>query len=485
MLKENARRIAFISRLADNAVVLLCFVLAYYGRSSVVYWDRVLGLNLPFTGLALAPLRDYLVVLLVALPVFNLLLAWGGGYDPLRMSSSWRVLRLALIGAVGAFFAIAAVLYSLKIDISRLYLGLFCLFTGLALAGNRVVMRALMRYWHVRSRKVRNVLICGTGEQARKLAEQIESNPELGIRLVGFGCLNGQPAQASPQWLSARRLLFGVHEIDVALGALAVDEVIFTEVVHCLPQVEELVILCSEQGVRSTIAADLFSVGIVKSEVSYFGDMPLIHYRTPPGGGFELGIKRLVDIVGAFCLLLLLAPLFALCAVGIVLTSPGTILFKQRRVGLNGRLFNMYKFRSMHMGAYQELEKLKALNEMDGPVFKMKDDPRVFPFGKFMRKFSLDELPQLWNVLRGDMSLVGPRPPIPDEVTYYTRRYRRRLSMRPGLTCIWQVSGRSQIKDFDTWVKLDLEYIDNWSLLRDFAIMLRTIPAVLFGAGAR
>jgi exopolysaccharide biosynthesis polyprenyl glycosylphosphotransferase len=245
-----------------------------------------------------------------------------------------------------------------------------------------------------------------------------------------------------------------------------------------------MVLACAEQGVRTTIAADLFSIGLVKSGISYFGGMPLIHFQTPPGDSWELAVKRMIDIAVAAVALVVLSPLFLILAVG-VKTSPGEILFRQTRVGLNGRLFQMLKFRSMCVGAEAALQQLKERNEMQGPAFKMKDDPRITPFGRFMRRFSLDELPQLWNVLIGDMSLVGPRPPIPGEVGLYERRSRRRLSMRPGLTCTWQVSGRNEIKDFESWVKLDLHYIDNWSLMGDLVLLLRTIPAVLLGTGAR
>jgi len=219
--------------------------------------------------------------------------------------------------------------------------------------------------------------------------------------------------------------------------------------------------------------------------VSFFAGMPLIHFQTPPGDRWELAVKRMIDAVGAALALIVLSPLFLIISVLVKVTSDGLVFFKQKRVGLNGRLFSLYKFRSMYDHSEELLEKLKEKNEMCGPVFKMKDDPRVTPVGRMLRRFSLDELPQLLNVLRGDMSLVGPRPPVPGEVSEYMRKYRRRLSMRPGLTCTWQVSGRSNIKDFDSWVKLDLEYIDNWSLQRDFQIMFRTVPAVLFGVGAR
>jgi exopolysaccharide biosynthesis polyprenyl glycosylphosphotransferase len=280
------------------------------------------------------------------------------------------------------------------------------------------------------------------------------------------------------------RILVGVDEVCKALKDYAIDEVIFTDVISVMPQVEEMILICTEQGVRTTIAADIFSVGLVKSGISYFGGMPLIHFQTPPGDSWELACKRAIDVCVSGCLLILLSPLFLVLALG-VKTTRGPIFFRQTRVGLNGRLFQMYKFRSMFFGAEKHLKSLWESNEMKGPVFKMKNDPRITPFGRFMRRFSLDELPQLWNIFVGDMSLVGPRPPIPGEVSLYERKSRRRLSMRPGLTCTWQVSGRNEIEDFNDWVALDLQYIDNWSLTTDLMLLLRTIPAVLLGTGAR
>ncbi|MCL4133279.1 UNVERIFIED_CONTAM: hypothetical protein GTU68_061735 [Idotea baltica] len=212
---------------------------------------------------------------------------------------------------------------------------------------------------------------------------------------------------------------------------------------------------------------------MVRSGLSYFGGIPLIHFQTPPGDGWKLAVKRILDIIISFILLIILSPLFILIPIIIKLTSKGKVLFVQKRVGLNGRLFNLYKFRSMINEAEEKLDDLK----------KMEKDPRVTKVGYYLRRFSLDELPQLWNVFIGDMSLVGPRPPMPGEVQSYERKYRRRLSMRPGITCIWQVSGRNKISDFESWVKLDLEYIDNWSLSRDLILLFRTIPAVIFASG--
>jgi exopolysaccharide biosynthesis polyprenyl glycosylphosphotransferase len=351
-----------------------------------------------------------------------------------------------------------------------------------------------LRYWRRHGRNFRNVIICGVGEQAVKLALEISSRPELGIHIRSFadlGCVDARQEQSIQQFREdlqgvARvgRVILGVDALCAALEDYAIDEVIFTDVVDVMPQVEEMVLVCAEQGVRTTIAADLFSIGLIKSGISYFGGMPLIHFQTPPGDTWELVFKRFIDVTVSGALLIVLSPLFVLLALG-VKTTAGPVIFRQTRVGLNGRLFDILKFRSMVDGAEMALGDLKSVNEMRGPAFKLKNDPRITAFGRFLRRFSLDELPQLWNVFVGDMSLVGPRPPIPGEVSLYERRSRRRLSMRPGLTCTWQVSGRNNISDFDTWVKLDLDYIDNWSLSGDLMLLVRTIPAVLFGTGAR
>ena len=197
----------------------------------------------------------------------------------------------------------------------------------------------------------------------------------------------------------------------------------------------------------------------------------------------DLAIKRTIDVAASAALLVVLAPVIAVAALLVRATSPGPIFFRQARCGLYGRHFRVLKLRTMCADAEERQADLQCRNELDGPVFKLREDPRVTPVGRFLRRFSIDELPQLWNVLKGEMSLVGPRPPMIGEVTHYDPSDRRRLSMRPGITCIWQVSGRNLI-GFDEWVKLDLEYIDNWSLTLDIVLLLQTVPAALSGRGA-
>jgi exopolysaccharide biosynthesis polyprenyl glycosylphosphotransferase len=244
--------------------------------------------------------------------------------------------------------------------------------------------------------------------------------------------------------------------------------------------------VCEVEGVEAWLVADFFQTEVSQPTFDDFGGRPIMVFRSAPGTSWQSMFKSVVDFVGAIVLLLVFALPMIIVALIIKATSKGPVMFRQQRAGLNGAPFTMFKFRTMVTNAEQLKQELAALNEMSGPVFKITRDPRVTPIGKWLRKTSVDEFPQLFNVLRGEMSLVGPRPLPVDEVKRFDDvAHRRRLSVKPGLTCLWQISGRSQISDFKEWVRLDLQYIDNWSLWLDFKILLRTIPVVLFGRGAK
>jgi exopolysaccharide biosynthesis polyprenyl glycosylphosphotransferase len=271
-------------------------------------------------------------------------------------------------------------------------------------------------------------------------------------------------------------------ELERLLDEQVVDEVVFTPPLEAMPQLLPYVRLCEEIGVTAHVQAEALSCHSQPELLSFHG-IPLLAYAPARHSPELLSIKRVLDIVLAVIGITLAAPIMGVCALAVKLTSSGPIIFKQRRSGLNGRTFDMLKFRTMELGAEDRQKDLAPHNEAAGPVFKIERDPRVTRVGRFLRKWSLDELPQIFNVLRGDMSIVGPRPPIPSEVEQYDRWQRRRLSMRPGLTCLWQISGRHRI-GFDDWMRLDLYYIDHWSLRLDFLILFRTISTVLGGTGA-
>ncbi len=493
MLKENWKFISKIQKVGDFFITIFSFYFAYYGRSSLIFWNEKFNWNLPFDDGSLASLSDYTLIFIVAL-ISNLILLHSlRAYSSMRLTSVFKFFRMFLFSSTLVFLIISSISFVLKLDLSRSFIGLFCIALACFLTLERVIILALLRYWRKKGFNFRNVLICGTGKQALKIASEIYSTRELGIKINGFVSLEEdlklsfETESKLAYFVDSNSLnvIQGIDELEKVFNEQAIDEIIFTDILKVMPIVKEVVELCAERGVRTTLMADLFSIGLVKSGLSYFGNTPLIHFQTPPGDRWELGIKRLIDIIVSAVLLLVLSPVFLILSLVVKISSKGPIFFVQKRVGLNGRHFDMYKFRSMYVDAEKDLKELMSKNEMEGPAFKIEKDPRVTFFGKFLRRYSLDELPQLWNVFIGNMSLVGPRPPVPGEVSDYKNRYRRRLSMRPGITCTWQVSGRNDIKDFDSWVNLDLDYIDNWSLSNDMILLFKTLPAVIKGTGAR
>jgi exopolysaccharide biosynthesis polyprenyl glycosylphosphotransferase len=297
---------------------------------------------------------------------------------------------------------------------------------------------------------------------------------------VGFSD-NGPPEQGA---CVPEEQIYKLPDMPEILRNRVIDEVVVACPRSMLGSIVTVVDTCAAAGVPITLLSDIFGDYLPSPQVKRFGSLPALNFAPVHHSRIMLGVKRCIDVVGACAGLLVAAPIIAASVVAIKLTSPGPVFFPQDRCGLNGRRFKMVKLRTMREGADELKASLADLNEMEGDrAFKIRDDPRVTPVGRFLRRYSLDELPQFVDVLRGNMSLVGPRPSVPSEVDEYQTFERRRLSMRPGLTCIWQVSGRNNI-GFEDWVRLDLEYIDTWSLTNDFKILFQTIPAVLRGTGA-
>jgi len=346
---------------------------------------------------------------------------------------------------------------------------LFAVFSALGLFAKDELAQAYARTQARRRGAGTPVILVGSEEKNTEFQKQLDDHPEWDLRVV---------YRLDPSAASLDRLPALLHEYAVGCVIFNVSQTYFSEV-------EKAILACEIEGVETWLIADFVKTSIARATIDDFHGKPVLVFRTAPETSWQLVIKRFIDIVGAGLGLLILGPLVMLPTIlGIKLTSPGPILFRQRRSGLHGRMFTMYKFRSMVSNAEMLRAELLAFNQMTGPVFKLQDDPRITPLGRFLRHTSIDELPQLWNVLRGDMSLVGPRPLIDREVERFDPWHRRRLSVKPGLTCLWQISGRNNI-DFDQWMKLDLQYIDNWSLGLDLKILLRTIPVVLGGFGAR
>jgi exopolysaccharide biosynthesis polyprenyl glycosylphosphotransferase len=320
-------------------------------------------------------------------------------------------------------------------------------------------------------------MVVGSGDNARRLGEALERSSDYGIRLIGF--LDDEAGQIKLSKVYPQHQL---SELPTLLRRHVIDEIIFAVDSSRLSAMEEVFLRCDEEGVRTRLVVDFFPHVNSQVYLDRLGTTPLLTFSAAPHDEIRLLVKRAIDVVLATAALLLLCPVLLLIALLIRLTSPGPAIFRQERCGLNGRRFVFYKFRSMCDNAEELKASLTHLSSKS-TAFKIPDDPRLTGLGRFLRKFSIDEWPQLWNVLKGDMSLVGPRPAVPEEVELYQTWQRRRLRMRPGLTCLWAVNGRDAL-DFETWMKMDMQYIDNWSLALDWKIILRTIPRVVTGKGA-
>lgn len=317
-------------------------------------------------------------------------------------------------------------------------------------------------------------LILGSGIAAEMFLEKVRDNPQLGYKVVGY-LAPGRNGLEIPYLgtYSQLKSVMSLHVVDTTVVTASINE----------EGIEESLKLLDMMGKNVVIMVDDMVAKVAGSRPVDFGGLSMVafdsHFRNP---WQEVG-KQLFDFGVTAAGLILLSPLLLTVAVAIKLTSKGPVIFPQERVGLNGRIFKMYKFRSMVVNAEELKARLTDLNEMSGPVFKIKKDPRVTTVGRFLRNTSLDELPQLWNVLKQDMSLVGPRPPLPSEVNLYDPKHRKRLAVRPGITCIWQISGRNDV-DFEQWMDMDAEYVDKWSLWLDMLILAKTVPAVLLRKGA-
>ena len=482
MLKEHDAVIRRALILLDSIVVAFSFFLAYFFRKFLPQfytWD-IFPSRLVMSD-EIASLSDYAVVLFFVVPLWVIILHINGIYRPMRLKKMFELIWTIIKSSFFSVLAFGAFVFLFKLEhVSRLFFVLFVITASALLFLEKLLVYSAAHFARRRGYNYRRILIVGTGRRASGFIRMIKENPEWGFRI--FGAVNDEPGREVEK-VNGIEIIGNINEISVLLHRHAIDEVFFVVPRLRLHHMANAIASCEIEGVKATIAVDLFDMKIARARQTELGSVPLLTFETVIAKEGRLFIKRVLDIIISGVMLILFAPFLLIAALLIKLTSSGPVLFTQRRVGLTGRNFVLYKFRTMFKGAEKKLTELERLNEMGGPVFKMKKDPRITPLGKILRKFSIDELPQLFNVFVGHMSLVGPRPPIPKEVEQYESWQRRRLSMRPGLSCLWQVSGRNRI-DFDEWMKLDLEYLDNWSLWLDFKIMVKTIPVVIFGIGA-
>ncbi|HXG61464.1 MAG TPA: sugar transferase [Planctomycetota bacterium] len=391
----------------------------------------------------------------------------------------WKVFQTVAAG--GAVVTLVALVILRRFELSRAFLGLFLSLDFVLLALFRLAAVSVAHHQRKRGYDRIYVLVVGAGKAARRHLERLGAHPEWGVEVRGVLSEGPRLAVEAVGGAPVRGTLADLAEI---LRREVVDEVHFAVSRRTLERLDEAIRVCDDMGVTVRIVLGLLDRLHSRPALESLEGTPLLTLSSAPRDAGALLVKRVFDVVVSAVALVASSPILLAAALAIKITSPdGPIIFRQKRSGMNGRVFTLYKFRTMVPNAEALKASLEAKNEMDGPVFKIRNDPRVTRVGRILRKLSIDELPQLWNVLRGDMSIVGPRPPIPSEVERYERWQRRRLSMRPGITCIWQVSGRNNV-DFKRWMEMDLEYIDNWSLALDFKILLKTIPAVLSSRGA-
>ncbi len=417
---------------------------------------------------------------------WHLIFSLSGLYVSRRLSNRrGEVVDVIKVTSLGTFvILIGAIVFHIHL-VTPVFLAVFWFVSTCTAVSSRLLLRAVLAVVRKRGRNLRDVVIVGTNGRALEFARRLVSLPELGYRIAGFVDQNWQGTETFRR--SGYALASDFSGFPQFLRNNVVDEVVMALPFRSMhDQGSRIAALCEEQGITIRVLTNVFDLKRARSsaeELEGEGD-PLITHSPGSVEGWPIVVKRILDCTISSILITLLFPALPIVAILIKLTSPGPVLFTQKRLGLNKRHFNVYKFRTMVLDAEKRMREIEHLNEVSGPVFKVKNDPRITPTGKFLRKTSIDELPQLFNVLKGDMSLVGPRPlPVRDYEGFNEDWQRRRFSVKPGITCLWQVRGRSSIS-FEKWMELDLQYIDKWSLWLDFLILMQTIPAVLRGSGA-
>jgi len=465
-------------KIFDPLLMTLSFVSA-----SVVSTSYYAGSSLLSDILHIQIRLGNFVLFFSLLPVWHIIFNSFGLYRSMRFSSPWVEIRdVVKATSLGTLLMLGGALL-LEVEIvTQTFVAVFWVVSAIGSLTGRLIMRYFLTQMRIHGRNLRFMLIVGTNKRALQFAQSIESRKELGYRIIGF--MDDEWNGIEEFQKTGYTFVTNFKEFPSFIRNHVVDEIVI-----CLPmksfydRIASIIDLCEEQGITVRILTEMFNLRFAQWKTETLGKESLVLYRGHIEG-VQVLVKRALDTFVSTILLIVFSPLFLVVTILIKATSPGLILFIQKRVGLNKRIFSLYKFRTMVPDAEEQMKEIEYLNEVDGPVFKIRDDPRVTPVGNFLRKTSIDELPQLLNVLKGDMSLVGPRPlPVRDYSGFNKDWHRRRFSIRPGITCLWQVNGRSNIS-FEKWMELDMEYIDRWSLWLDIKILAKTAFAVLRMSGA-
>jgi exopolysaccharide biosynthesis polyprenyl glycosylphosphotransferase len=467
MLKERESVLRRFLVFVDACVLVLAYLFAFW------FYRLLSGTSFP--------LFRYWLALVFAIPYWALALYANGMYHSSRTRSYLEILWAVVKSAAVTFLLLGTFIFLLKLTfMSRQFFLQFMGFSTAFIWLEKSIIFMSSHYLRRQGLNTRRLLIVGTGKRAVQFIKRVDQHPEWGFEFVGT--IDDEPSRAIRQ-VGRLKVVGTLEDIPKIFHREAVDEVVFLVPRSRLNALQGAIDDCETEGVVVTVAVDLFDTKLARSSVTELDGLPLLHFQTTRAKEWELLVKRLFDFTASGLGLIVLSPLFLVMAVLIKVTSKGPVFFRQDRLGLAGRRFTLYKFRTMRQGAHAVLSDVTDLDSMTSPEFKQKKTTWITPIGRFMRKFSIDELPQLINVFVGHMSIVGPRPTVPDEVEKYKDWQRRRFSMKPGITCLWQVNGRNNIA-FEEWMKLDLEYLDKWSLWLDAKILLKTVPVVLFGIGA-
>ena len=477
MFDRKSKFLSFVTLLQDLAVICLAFGAAYLLRTVLVHFE-FFHERLP----EIYPFSHYIPLLIAILALWGLTGYFGSFYRDLELSNPVRIGATLFYQLVLVIVMAYAGLFLLKRgDISRTFVMVVAGLTFVFLMVGRAVSYSGVYWMRERLNRYHYCLVVGCGARAREVASLIEQSRGSGLRLVGF--VDPEEKSAAGGRMIGNYEIHPLSTVEYILQNRVIDEVIFAVGMQELARLEPVMLHCANLGMKVRVQLEFLPTAYSRVYLEKFRDIELLSLSSAPESELLLFLKRIFDVGLATFSIVLLAPLMLAVAAAIRVTSPGPVLFTQTRCGLGGRRFTLYKFRSMINNAEQLRAELHQLNDLDGPAFKLRDDPRITAVGRWLRRFSIDELPQLWNIVRGDMSFVGPRPAVPEEVNQYEPWQRRRLRMRPGLTCTWVLEGRNHL-DFNRWIQLDLAYIDGWSLWLDAKIFFRTIPIVISGRGA-
>jgi len=483
MLKERDRFLKEAAFLFDILFLTIAFVASYGIREKIGLEVRLSKLvpEAQVSGTPLDTFHQYALAYFLGIAIWLVCLVLNRSYKFLRIEPYYRTALRILNSSIMMFFGFGTALFILKAAyLSRMFFFIFIISGTLALLLDRAIVTLALRTIQEQGYNYRHVLVVGTGKRVAEFIRKVRANPDWGIKVIGI--INDDEKREITE-VSGIKVVGTLKDLKNIFRQTAVDQVVFILPRSRLSQIEDSLHECETEGVETSIAIDLYDMKIAKSVITEIDGIPLLSYNTVKVTEWQLFVKRAMDILISSVAIFVLSPVYIVAALAIKLTSPGPIFFKQERLGLHGRKFQLLKFRTMRIDADKHLSQVNDLLEMTTSQFKKKKLQYITPVGRILRKFSIDEFPQFFNVLAGDMSIVGPRPTVPCEVEKYEVWQRRRFSMKPGITCLWQISGRNEI-DHNGWMKLDLEYIDNFSLWLDVSIIFKTIPAVLFGKGA-